>query len=85
MQRMDDYNDPDLPQPGDDPEAEDRSTARDHPTSGPGNVSVDEPTATSLEPDGDTWAEDAGSKKVAEGAPPGADDLTGADQETETD
>lgn len=87
----------DLPQPGDDPEAEERDVARDHPTSGPGNVSVDEPTQTSLDPEAEhrAWGNPAdaasdddksGAAQAARGAPPGAGDLgTPEDVETQTD
>ncbi|HVL63638.1 MAG TPA: hypothetical protein VM573_00530 [Actinomycetota bacterium] len=49
----------DLPQPGDDPDAENRGTDREDPTSGPGNVSVDEPTEGAMNPgSADEWGED---------------------------
>lgn len=70
----------DLPQPGDDPEAEERERERGEPTEGPGNVSVDEPTQPTLEPhpEHNEWSEPGGG--------PDADDLaTPPDAESETD
>jgi hypothetical protein len=55
---VDERETPDLPQPGPDDEAHaPKRKDREHPTEGPGNVSVDEPTDTSLDPEAehDDW------------------------------
>ena len=50
MERADDLGrDEDLPLPGTKEPSTDDQPEKDQPTEGPGNVSVDEPTQTSLE------------------------------------
>lgn len=56
---MNDTEPTDLPQPGLDESSSEEAEQTDdaHPTEGPGNVSVDEPTETSLDPEAgdDDW------------------------------
>ena len=50
MERADDLGqDEELPLPGTEEPPPDEQVDKDEPTEGPGNVSVDEPTRTSLE------------------------------------
>ena len=58
---MDDKESVNLPQPGsDEPSAGDEPEVSRDPTKGPGNVSVDEPTAPALDPKvGKEWEMDS--------------------------